>query len=88
MVDYTFLGFPKSVVQASDVDISYVNGNVSDEEKQLGMKVFAHFVSTQDKSYGAKVGQRLKMVEMNVWKKNGLAAYGETVFEIEVDKGE
>lgn len=87
MTDYTSLGIPRSVVQAPDVDVSLIRGNVSKEEKQLGAKVFSHFVSTRDKSYGADIGQRLRMVEMNVWGKGGPAACGETIFEIEVEKG-
>lgn len=70
-----------------NLDVSSIKGNISDEEKLQCAKLFARFVSTRDKSYGADVGQRLKFLEMNVWGKGSSAAYGETVFEIEVEKG-
>ncbi|KAF8076894.1 hypothetical protein FPV67DRAFT_1473057 [Lyophyllum atratum] len=67
-------------------DVSHIRGNVSDDEKRLALKILAHFVSTREKSYGADVGQRLKMVEVNVWGRDSPGAYGETVFEVEVEK--
>lgn len=72
---------------ASKLDVSSIKGNLTDEEKLRCAKVFARFVSTREKSYGADVGQRLKFVEMNVRGKGSSAAYGETVFEIDVEKG-
>jgi hypothetical protein len=74
--------------RAPGVDVSQIKGNISDEDKQLAVNVFAYFVSTTDKSYGADVGRRIKMVEMNVWKKPGSAAKAQTTCEIEVGKGE
>lgn len=53
-------------------------------------------MSTPDKSYGAIVGQRLRLVELNVWESPGQSADGgnkegskivETIFEITVHKG-
>ncbi|KAF8645322.1 hypothetical protein AX16_007909 [Volvariella volvacea WC 439] len=104
-------------IQASPrkIDISQVKGNVSAQEKQRSWDVFSYFVSTKEGSYGAKVGQRIKLVEINVWgvpdngedsaratpeeadlrlRKSGLvaaesggdAAYGQTVFEILVER--
>lgn len=87
MVDSIALSISRHLARTPDVDISRIKGNLSDEEKQLGVKIFYHFVSTREKSYGADVGQRLRMVEMNVWGRDGPAAYGETIFEIEVGKG-
>ncbi|RDB19869.1 hypothetical protein Hypma_013013 [Hypsizygus marmoreus] len=86
MADYSSLGISRSVAYNPDVDVSQIKGNISDEEKQLAVKVFSHFVSTKDKSYGAGVGQRLKMVETNVWGKGEPTSYGETIFEIDVRK--
>jgi acyl-coenzyme A thioesterase 13 len=68
-------------------DVSLIKGNITDEEKLRCAKTFSRFVSTREKSYGADVGQRLRFVEMNVWGKETSAAYGETVFEIDVTKG-
>lgn len=79
--------FPRSLPQAPNVDISQIKGNVTDEQKQLEVNVLFYFVSTPEKSYGADIGQRLKVVEINVWNKDGPAMYGETIFEIVVEKG-
>ncbi|KAF5388063.1 hypothetical protein D9615_000769 [Tricholomella constricta] len=73
-------------IPKTKIDVSHIEGNVSDEEKRLALKIFANFVSTHDKSYGADVGQRLKMVAVNVWGKDSPAASGETVFEIDVER--
>jgi hypothetical protein len=90
MDDSLALSFLRSLPQAANVDISQIKGNITDEQKQLGVNVFFHFVSTTGRSYGADIGQRLKIMEMNVWDKGvrGPADYGETIFEIEVTKGE
>ena len=88
MVDSPALKFPRSLPCAPNIDISQIKGNVTDEEKQLEVNVLFYFISTQKKSYGADIGQRLKIVEINVWNKDGAAAYGETIFEIEVQKGQ
>jgi hypothetical protein len=87
MVDSPALRFPRSLPRAPNIDISQIKGNVTDEQKQLEVNVLFYFISTQEKSYGANIGQRLKIVEMNVWNKDGPAAYGETIFEIEIQKG-
>ncbi|KIJ94376.1 hypothetical protein K443DRAFT_683795 [Laccaria amethystina LaAM-08-1] len=71
---------------AKDIEVSHITGNLSDDAKRRSVSAFTYFVSTVDKSYGASVGQRLKPLEMNVWKEGSAAAYGETVFEITVDK--
>ena len=88
MVDSLALKFPRSLPRAMNIDISQVKGNVTDEEKQLAVNVLSYFISTQAKSYGADIGKRLKVVEINVWNRDGPAAYGETIFEIEVQKGQ
>ncbi|TFK43961.1 hypothetical protein BDQ12DRAFT_675860 [Crucibulum laeve] len=75
-----------SSITAKEIDVSHIKGNLSDEEKRSAAKVLAYFVSTRDNSYGADVGQRLKFMEANVWDREGRAAYGETVFEIVVEK--
>ena len=72
---------------AKDIEVSHIAGNLLDDAKRRSVSAFTYFVSTADKSYGASVGQRLKPLEMNVWKEGSAAAYGETVFEITVDKG-
>ncbi|KAG6840412.1 hypothetical protein C0991_006883 [Blastosporella zonata] len=70
----------------SDVNVTHVKGNVNEEEKRMALQIFTHFVSTREKSYGADVGQRLKLVEVNVWERDGQTGTGETVFETTVSK--
>ena len=90
MVEYASLALTRSLVHAPNLDISHVRGNVTDEAKQLAAQVFYYFVSTRERSYGADIGQRLKLVEVNVREQGDGpdAPSGETTFEIEVEKGE
>ncbi|KAG6845527.1 hypothetical protein H0H87_007771 [Tephrocybe sp. NHM501043] len=71
----------------TDTNVTHVKGNVNEEEKRVALQIFTHFVSTREKSYGADVGQRLRLVEVNVWVKDGQTGTGETIFEIVVTKG-
>ncbi|KAF9035365.1 hypothetical protein BDZ89DRAFT_488586 [Hymenopellis radicata] len=82
----TPLSFLHSLPDAADIDVSEIKGNVSDNEKRLGANIFAYFVNGREESYGAQVGRRLRLVEMNIWGKDakGAAAQGQTVFEIDV----
>ena len=69
-----------------NIDVSTIKGNVSDDLKRLGQAAWDFFVSTEDKSFGANIGQRLKFAEMNIWGEKGLS-YAETVCYITIDKG-
>jgi len=69
------------------VDVSQIRGNVSDQSKRLAVNIFSHFIGAKEQSFGAEVGQRLRLVEMNVWVRNGKASQAQTVFEITVAKG-
>ncbi|KAF8165862.1 hypothetical protein B0H34DRAFT_254120 [Crassisporium funariophilum] len=66
-----------------DMDVSDIKGNVSEDMKRFSTALFRFFVSTEDKSYGAAVGQRLKFLEINIWGE-GRSACGESIFEIMV----
>jgi len=66
-------------------DVSSIKGNISDDLKRLGQAAWDFFVSTEDKSYGANIGKRLKFVEMNIWGEGGLS-YAETVCFITIEK--
>ena len=82
--------------------MSQVKGNVSPVDmKRRCLAIFRYFVGTGS-TYGADIGRRLKMVELNVWdhrvekaeesesgmgKKEVEAKYAETIFEINVEKG-
>lgn len=83
-------------------EVSQVKGNVSPVDmKWRCLAIFRYFVGTGS-TYGADIGRRLKMVELNVWdhrvekaegsecemgKKEVEAKYAETIFEINVEKG-
>ncbi|SJL02611.1 uncharacterized protein ARMOST_05942 [Armillaria ostoyae] len=81
--------FLHSLPAAPHIDVSTIKGNISDEEKQLGANIFSYFVNSREESYGAEVGRRLRLVEMNIWGRDacGTAAQGQTIFEIDVEKG-
>ena len=80
--------FLHSLPNASEIDITAIRGNLSDEEKRLGANLFAYFTNGSD-TYGASIGRRLKFVEMNIWGRDatGSASQGQTVFEIDVESG-
>ncbi|PBK67118.1 hypothetical protein ARMSODRAFT_959788 [Armillaria solidipes] len=80
--------FLHSLPAAPHIDVSTIKGNISDEEKQLGANIFSYFVNSREESYGAEVGRRLRLVEMNIWGRDacGTAAQGQTIFEIDVEK--
>ena len=69
-----------------NIDVSTIKGNISDDLKRLGQAAWDFFVSTEDKSFGANIGKRLKFVEMNIWGEKGLS-YAETKGFITIDKG-
>ncbi|KAG6867674.1 hypothetical protein C0993_012539 [Termitomyces sp. T159_Od127] len=79
-----------SVTAAANADADaaphLIKGNVSEEEKRAALKILSHFVSTRERSYGADVGQQLRLVEINVWERDGHAATGQTIFEVDVTK--
>jgi hypothetical protein len=69
-----------------NTDVSTIKGNVSDDLKRRGQAAWDFFVSTEDKSFGANIGKRLKFAEMNIWGEKGLS-YAETICFITIDKG-
>ncbi|TFK69436.1 hypothetical protein BDN72DRAFT_840406 [Pluteus cervinus] len=52
---------------APNFDVSRIRGNVPEDDKRRFVSTFAYFISTREGSYGADVGQRIRMVEVNVW---------------------
>ncbi|THU78813.1 hypothetical protein K435DRAFT_597747, partial [Dendrothele bispora CBS 962.96] len=69
-----------------EVDVSRIRGNVSDQNKRFAVNIFLHFIGAREENFGAQVGRRLKLVEMNVPSRNGKATEAKTVFEITVTK--
>ena len=69
-----------------NIDVSAIKGNMSDEMKRLAITGWDFFVSTEDKSFGASIGKRLKFEELNIWGEKG-ESYAETIGFITIDKG-
>lgn len=69
------------------LDASKIRGNVSEDVKRHCLKIFVFCVSTPGSSYGADVGERLKLVETNVSSGRESTTVAETVFEVTVRKG-
>ena len=69
-----------------NVDVSPIKGNITDDLKRLGQAAWDFFVSTEDKSFGANIGKRLKFAEMNILGEKGMS-YAETICFITIDKG-
>ncbi|KAJ7484447.1 hypothetical protein FB451DRAFT_1554975 [Mycena latifolia] len=59
------LAFLNSVPAPPNTVISDIRGNASDDEKLFAVKGFWHFASA-DGSFGVDIGQRLKIVELNM----------------------
>ncbi|KAG7097542.1 hypothetical protein E1B28_004881 [Marasmius oreades] len=76
----------RSSSQSSDIDVSEVRGNISDEGKRLVLNIISYFIGSQEGCFGASVGERLKLIEAEVVAKDGKASQGRTVFEIKIDK--
>jgi hypothetical protein len=74
------------LVGSKHIDVSSIKGNMSDDLKRFGQAGLDFFVSTEDKSYGANTGKRLKLMEMNVSGEGGMS-YVETICFITIDKG-
>lgn len=81
-------------------DVSAVRGNCSDEQKQRNLDTFAYFVGHGGTSvFGYDVVKSLRLVEMNIKRKNMLglsaganeekveAVEGHTICEIEIREG-
>ena len=69
-----------------NTDVSSIKGNMSDDMKRLGLTGWDFFAGTEDKSFGANIGKRLKLEEMNIWGEKG-ESYAETIGFITIDKG-
>ncbi|KAF9266097.1 hypothetical protein L218DRAFT_942377 [Marasmius fiardii PR-910] len=50
----------------SSSNVSEIKGNLTDTQKRRCLQIFQHFIGTPDTSFGAEIGQNLKMVEISV----------------------
>ncbi|KIY43155.1 hypothetical protein FISHEDRAFT_54110 [Fistulina hepatica ATCC 64428] len=85
----SFTSFLTSLPPASGVDVRKIKGNVPDEQKQLSANALAFFVGTSRTSYGAEVGKRVKIVEINVWGveyNTAGAPYCEVTMELDISR--
>ncbi|KAF8958498.1 hypothetical protein BDZ97DRAFT_1736579 [Flammula alnicola] len=70
---------------SKNLDISSIKGNIDQDVKRICLDVFRFSVSAPGHSYGAEIGERLKLIEMNIWGE-GKSSFAETVVEITVEK--
>ncbi len=71
----------------SHLDVSDIDGNVDARCKQICVGILKFFVSTpKGRIYGAQVGERLKLTDINVWGE-GAACIAQTIVKITVEKG-
>lgn len=80
------LHFFHSLPPASNVDVKKIKGNFPDPQKQLAANALAYFISTGN-TWGAGVGQRLNLVEINISGREGGTLEAQTILEIEVTEG-
>ncbi|KAJ8087225.1 hypothetical protein PM082_006055 [Marasmius tenuissimus] len=69
-----------------NTDVSWVKGNISDEGKRLVLGIVSYFIGSKEGCFGFSIGERLRLIEANVFAKDGEASQGKTVFEITIDK--
>jgi hypothetical protein len=81
------LSFFVSLPSPEVYDASRVRGNVLPEQKSLAINIFAYFVWSEG-AWGCEVGKKIRLVELNVWERDGGRREGETVCEILVERGE
>ncbi|KAF4601676.1 hypothetical protein EYR40_004875 [Pleurotus pulmonarius] len=77
------LHFFHSLPPASNVDVRKIKGNLPDAQKQLAANALAYFISTGN-TWGADVGQRLNLVEVNILSREGGTQEAQTILEIDV----
>ncbi|KAK7045021.1 hypothetical protein R3P38DRAFT_2509353 [Favolaschia claudopus] len=73
------------------VDVQQIQGNVSEEEKQINANIFAYFCTgsglTKFPPFNTKISRGFRVVGFSVWEDTEKgSAEGEAVFEIEVTK--
>ena len=74
--------------------LSKIQGNVGKETKHVCLAVFKFFIDKQGRSYGAGVGEKIRMVGLNIWgdteaplKEKRKPIFAEAVFELTVSNG-
>ena len=73
-----FRNLPLSSTSATEIA-----GNVSAADKQLNANILAYFLG----GFASDVGSRIKLVRIDLWKKEGGRMEARAVCEIEVTKG-
>jgi hypothetical protein len=80
------LSFPHFLAK-SPVDISTILGNAALDEKQLVANAFHYFITGPKAAYGVEVGERIQIIEMNLWEKKRTVWEAQIICEIEVSEG-
>ena len=71
----------------SHLDVSDISGNVDARVKQMCVGILKFFVSyPKGGIYGARIGERLKLTDINVWGE-GAACIAQTIVKITVKQG-
>jgi len=81
-----FTSYEDALAGSHSVDVSDVEGNVSDEHKRVGLAIFAYFIGVPRQSYSADVGRRVKCTSIKVRHHESVSS-AETVFEVMVERG-
>jgi hypothetical protein len=71
----------------SPVDTSTILGNAALDEKQLGANAFHYFVTRSKETYGVAIGEKIRIMEMNIWEKGSTRLEAQTICEIDVSEG-
>jgi acyl-coenzyme A thioesterase 13 len=78
--------FFRSLLPSVLLDASTIKGSLTLEQKQLCANIFTYFL-VEGNTYGSEIGERVRLVETDVWEDEGQGMKGRTVCEMEVTKG-
>ncbi|KAH7870480.1 uncharacterized protein C8R40DRAFT_1125927 [Lentinula edodes] len=86
---------PLNSSSSAPLDVSSIDGNVSDQAKRHVMDMLAYYTGAKEESFGVAIARRLQMRSMNVWATSPGNAQGripqrateaQTIFEIPITK--
>ncbi|KAJ7614323.1 hypothetical protein FB45DRAFT_1141352, partial [Roridomyces roridus] len=74
----------RSLPRAIQSDVKNIRGNISEEEKQIWVNIFAFLTTSGKEPYCRDIGSRLEFSEANVWEKERKEPAAEAIWEIQV----
>lgn len=80
------LAFFRSLPPSRTNDASNILGNIKNEDKQLNANIFAHFNGSGD-AFGRNIGDRIRVLQIDVFKRDGSEMEAKIVCEIDVKEG-